>query len=96
MNDSKETICFTCGMPTGQAPGEFPRLNTLSSGSPCPTCRDRLLECLPGILPGGVSLVEELEEGEALEFETSEVDAEPSEDLPTSIHWGRLDPDEPA
>ncbi len=48
MSDSKGSLCITCGQPTGGAP----RLNTLASGRACPTCRDRLLESLPSLLPG--------------------------------------------
>ena len=47
-------VCFTCGLPAG----ETPRLNTLPGGQVCPTCRDRLLESLPPLLPS------EEEEGE--------------------------------
>ncbi len=47
MPDIRETICITCG----QALGEVPRLHRLSDGSPCPACRDRLLETLPPALP---------------------------------------------
>lgn len=89
MSDSTETICFTCGMPTGQAPGEFPRLNTLSSGQPCPTCRDRLLESLPGIFPGG--LTEEAEPVDGAQSQQQE-----SEGFLPPTEWQPSDPDEPA
>lgn len=88
MKDTPETICFTCGLPTGAAPGAFPRLNTLGSGQPCPTCRDRLLESLPGIFPGG----EGSEEPEVVE-------SEDSSKLPSHVSWGPQwadEPDEPA
>lgn len=55
MNDSRDTVCFTCGQPAG----EVPRLNCLPGGQVCPTCRDRLLECLPPCLPGEASALEE-------------------------------------
>lgn len=86
MNPSTETICFTCGLPTGFDEGSFPRLNTLTSGQPCPTCHDRLLESLPSILPGSDPEAEEPDE------RTSPA----SDGLPRSIHWGARDDDEPA
>ena len=90
MNPSTETICITCGMPTGFDEGSFPRLNTLASGQPCPTCHDRLLESLPSILPGG----------EGVEAQGPEEEGErtsPAADgLPRSIFWGSRDDDEPA
>ena len=46
MSDEHEPVCFTCGLTTGGL-----RLNCLPSGQVCPTCRDRLLECLPPIFP---------------------------------------------
>ena len=48
MPETRPTICITCG----QALGEVPELHRLSDGSPCPSCRDRLLETLPALLPG--------------------------------------------
>ena len=42
-----QTVCFTCGMPVG----EPLRLNRLDNGQLCPTCRDRVLDLLPSILP---------------------------------------------
>ncbi len=47
MSEEQEPVCFTCGHTTG---GTL-RLNCLPSGQVCPTCRDRLLECLPPIFP---------------------------------------------
>ncbi len=47
MSEPRDTVCFTCGQPTGG----FPRLNCLPGGQACPTCRDRLLESLPPCLP---------------------------------------------
>jgi hypothetical protein len=48
MSGSKETLCFTCGLPISDPP----RFNHLPNGRPCPSCRDRLLESLPAPLPG--------------------------------------------
>lgn len=42
-----KTVCFTCGMPIG----EPLRLNRLENGQLCPSCRDRVLDLLPSILP---------------------------------------------
>jgi hypothetical protein len=47
MSEEQESVCFTCGLTTG---GTL-RLNCLPSGQVCPTCRDRLLDSLPAILP---------------------------------------------
>lgn len=47
--DPKRPTCITCGLPAGELPG----LNRLENGAGCPTCRDRLLELLPPIFPGG-------------------------------------------
>lgn len=44
---ASQTVCFTCGQPIG----EPPRINELPDGEPCPTCRDRLLDSLPALLP---------------------------------------------
>jgi hypothetical protein len=91
MKDTPPTICFTCGMPAGAAPGAFPRLNTLGSGQPCPTCRDRLLESLPGIFPGGSP--SEVDEP------SDPSEAEDSGGLPSHVAWGPRwsdEPDEPA
>jgi hypothetical protein len=43
----REPLCIGCGQPTGP----FPRLNRLSDGRSCPSCRDRLIETLPPIFP---------------------------------------------
>jgi DNA-directed RNA polymerase subunit RPC12/RpoP len=43
----KEPVCFTCGLQVG----EPHRLNRLDNGQICPTCRDRVLESLPPVLP---------------------------------------------
>jgi hypothetical protein len=42
-----QPVCFTCGM----AVGEPHKLNRLDNGQICPTCRDRVLDSLPSILP---------------------------------------------
>lgn len=64
MSDPQEPVCFTCGHTTG---GTL-RLNCLPSGQTCPTCRDRLLECLPPIFPSEEAELEEIEaEAEAEE-----------------------------
>jgi hypothetical protein len=47
MIDSSETVCITCGLPSGDPP----RLNHLPGGQVCPACRDRLLATLPPLLP---------------------------------------------
>jgi hypothetical protein len=44
---AREPVCFACGCPTGP----LPRLNHLPNGRVCPTCRDRLLDSLPPVLP---------------------------------------------
>jgi|GEM_PF-1802729 len=59
MDESHETLCFTCGQPAG----EEPRLNCLPGGQVCPTCRDRLLEQLPPCLPGQGTALEEFYAG---------------------------------
>ena len=56
MSDPQEPVCFTCGHTTG---GTL-RLNCLPSGQVCPTCRDRLLECLPPIFPSEEAELEEI------------------------------------
>lgn len=59
----REPLCFACGRPTG--PG--PRLNQLPDGRTCPTCRDRLLDSLPPVLPSALaelSFEEWTEDGE--------------------------------
>lgn len=60
MDESTGSLCFTCG----QAFAGPTRINTLPSGQACPTCRDRLLESLPSLLPSEAE--EELVEEEAV------------------------------
>jgi len=47
MTRSRDTLCFTCG----QALQHPPRFNLLQSGEYCPTCRDRVLDAVPAVLP---------------------------------------------
>jgi hypothetical protein len=47
MPEKATLLCFTCG----QAEAQPPRLNRTEDGRVCPTCRDRLLESLPPVLP---------------------------------------------
>ncbi len=47
MSDASSPVCFTCGQHV-----DARRLNRLPNGEPCPSCRDRLLEALPALLPG--------------------------------------------
>jgi DNA-directed RNA polymerase subunit RPC12/RpoP len=55
MDESTGPLCFTCG----QAFAGPTRLNTLPGGQACPTCRDRLLESLPSLLPSDPEALEE-------------------------------------
>ena len=60
---ARQPVCIACG----QATGPKPRLNRLPDGSPCPSCRDRLLETLPPVLPSSeaeLSFEEWIEGGE--------------------------------
>ena len=86
MRDSSETVCFTCGLPSG----EFPRLNHLPGGQVCPTCRDRLMAILPPILPG------QEEEPEGIEEEAEGLEAAPLQLSPQETAWGPHLPDTPA
>ena len=43
----RQPVCFTCGQPIAEAP----KINRLQNGDFCPTCRDRLLDSLPSLLP---------------------------------------------
>ncbi|HIG12757.1 MAG: hypothetical protein ABGY71_03650 [bacterium] len=100
MSDPRPTLCFTCGMPTGQAAGEFPRLNTLSNGRPCPHCRDRLLEALPGIHPGEGVRGPFREDAPALSalpaMEQPPFEDDPGNDSSLSFCDNPFSPDEPA
>jgi hypothetical protein len=58
MSAPSPTLCFTCGLPLGDPP----RLNHLPGGQVCPSCRDRLLDHLPALLPGGLRPEEAWEE----------------------------------
>lgn len=48
MPESTAPICITCGL----SASELTRLNRLSDGRPCPTCRERVLRAVPPALPG--------------------------------------------
>ncbi len=43
----RQPVCFTCSQPVA----EPPEINKLENGETCPTCRDRLLDSLPPLLP---------------------------------------------
>lgn len=47
MSQNPQPVCITCSLPVGDPP----RLNRLGNGQVCPSCRDRLLDALPPILP---------------------------------------------
>jgi DNA-directed RNA polymerase subunit RPC12/RpoP len=51
MAPSASTVCITCGLPVGSGT----QLNRMSNGQVCPTCRDRLLDSIPGALPSQVA-----------------------------------------
>lgn len=60
---ARDPVCIGCGQPTGPRP----RLNQLPDGRTCPTCRDRLLDSLPAVLPattGELSFEEWAEDGD--------------------------------
>jgi len=42
-----QLVCFTCGCPVG----EPYKLNRLDNDQICPSCRDRVLDSLPPVLP---------------------------------------------
>lgn len=59
----RDPVCIACGQPTGPRP----RLNQLADGRTCPSCRDRLLDTLPPVLPSSLeelSFEEWAEEGD--------------------------------
>jgi DNA-directed RNA polymerase subunit RPC12/RpoP len=67
---ARTPVCIACG----QATGPRARLNQLPDGRTCPSCRERILDELPPVLPSPyaeLSLEEWAEEGE-----------EPGEDYP--------------
>ena len=43
----RQSVCFTCSQPVAEPPA----INQLENGETCPTCRDRLLDSLPPLLP---------------------------------------------
>ena len=49
--DRSKTLCFRCRLPVGDPP----QLNTREDGTPCPTCRDRVMDHLPPLLPKEVA-----------------------------------------
>jgi DNA-directed RNA polymerase subunit RPC12/RpoP len=53
----QQSTCFNCGRSVGFPP----QLNRLENGLPCPTCRDRVLDFLPPILPGPGAVLPESE-----------------------------------
>ena len=67
----RDPVCIACGQATGPAP----RLNRLPDGRTCPTCRDRLLETLPPVLPSRST---------ELSFEEWAEEEDPGEDYPRS------------
>ena len=76
MTRSRDTICFTCG----QALQDPPRFNLLESGEYCPTCRDRVLDAVPAVLPRRPGVPRERAVYEAqmdFGFEESEGPSEP-------------------
>lgn len=62
-----EPVCFTCGLVVASSPFA----NRLADGRACPTCRDRLLDEAPALLP-----CYEVREAEELVADTLEVGAE--------------------
>lgn len=62
---ARNPVCIGCGKPTGPRA----RLNTLPDGRPCPTCRARILDTLPPLLPAPVEELdlEEWQDGEPSE-----------------------------
>lgn len=57
MANQPDPVCITCGLDF-----DGRNLNRLRNGAVCPTCRDRLLDSLPALLPK-VSQIERAEEG---------------------------------
>jgi len=49
---SAPTLCIHCGLSAGHPP----KLNRLDDGKICPACAERLLACLPPLLPAFASL----------------------------------------
>ncbi len=71
----KDVVCFSCGQPVGTPL----RVNTLSSGAPCPACRDRVLEALPSLLPraSGSPYGDEVEIDLGSTFDPADLDDDP-------------------
>jgi hypothetical protein len=57
MSERTNTVCITCGMHVTTAPN----LNRLPNGQTCPTCRDRVLDALPSLLPARLADAERTE-----------------------------------
>lgn len=55
--EESRSICFQCGQDTGLPP----KLNTLSDGTRCRACAERVLASLPPALPGFATESEEVE-----------------------------------
>lgn len=71
MATSPSPVCITCGLSAGPV-----QLNRLQNGQTCPTCRDRVLDSLPAILPshsrlpaGAAHLEEQGSLGKEAEFD---------------------------
>ena len=47
MARDRQPVCITCGQPIARGS----TINRLEDGAACPTCRDRLLDALPSLLP---------------------------------------------
>ena len=43
----RQPVCFTCSQPIAEGPA----INRLENGDFCPSCRNRLLDSLPSLLP---------------------------------------------
>ena len=55
----RQPVCFTCSQPIAEPPA----INQLENGETCPTCRDRLLDSLPPLLPSQPTVPVDDEEG---------------------------------
>jgi len=74
MASDRQPVCFTCSQPIAEPPG----INKLENGESCPTCRDRLLDSLPPLLPfqGRVEIEDEASD-EAYPYEPSDDSYDP-------------------
>ena len=64
----RQPVCFTCSQPIAEPPA----INKLENGETCPTCRDRLLDSLPALLPSQVVAVDEESSEEPYPFEPTD------------------------